>query len=236
MLQAHAWNPLAKKEGIAITVNAPFLELRTGPGRGFPVTHVIERGDNLQVKKSKTDWYLVSTTQELTGWVHAEELDGSLLEDGSEAQFSRSKERLHEERRWELGMAAGDFSGARSLSTSLQYHLTENISSELRYTHAFGDSSNIKLYGLNAIHQPFPKWRFSPFVTLGAGFMQTQPHSELAEAIDREDNTLMVGGGLFIYASRNFMLRTEYNSHTVLTSRADNEEVHEWKAGFSVFF
>jgi len=50
------------------------------------------------------------------------------------------------------------------------------------------------------------------------------------------DSVLTVGGGFFIYASRNFLLRAEYNSHTVLTSREQNDEVHEWKAGFSVFF
>lgn len=130
----------------------------------------------------------------------------------------------------------GDFSGAESLSYMLSYHLTPNISTELKYTEAFGEFSNSKLYNLNAVHQIWPEWRVSPFFSLGAGILQTYPNSGLVETEDREDSVMTVGGGIFIYVSRNFLLRTEYNSHTVLTSREQNDEVHEWKAGFSVFF
>ncbi|WP_158224704.1 SH3 domain-containing protein [Agaribacterium haliotis] len=241
------WNPLnwqlfAGAEGIDIIIKAPFAEIRTGPGRGYPVTHVVERGEKLHVDKSKTDWYRVHTEEGLSGWVHSEELTGaefaqdSGVEAGKSADFRRADKSEHELRRWELGLALGDFSGARATTLGLQYHMTANLSAELKYTQAFGNFSNIKLYSLNAIHQPFPDWRFSPFFTLGSGLMQTFPNSGLVETEDREDTAMTVGGGLFIYASRNFMLRTEYNHHTVLTSRPENDEVHEWKAGFSVFF
>ena len=44
------------------------------------------------------------------------------------------------------------------------------------------------------------------------------------------------GIGADVYVSRKFMLRMEYRRHTVLTSRDDNEELNQWKAGFSIFF
>ena len=44
------------------------------------------------------------------------------------------------------------------------------------------------------------------------------------------------GLGLRTYLSRRFLLRAEYKSYVVFTSRDDNEEVDEWKAGFTFFF
>jgi hypothetical protein len=41
---------------------------------------------------------------------------------------------------------------------------------------------------------------------------------------------------LIFYLTDRFILRVEYKRHTVLTSRDDNEEIDQWKAGFSVFF
>jgi hypothetical protein len=39
-----------------------------------------------------------------------------------------------------------------------------------------------------------------------------------------------------MYATRRFVLRAQFNSYVVFTSRDDNEEVEEWKAGFAFFF
>jgi hypothetical protein len=39
-----------------------------------------------------------------------------------------------------------------------------------------------------------------------------------------------------MYVSRRFMFRGEYNSYLTFTSRDDNEELDEWKAGFAFFF
>ena len=45
-----------------------------------------------------------------------------------------------------------------------------------------------------------------------------------------------VGGGFRIYITRRFLVRAEFKSYVVFTSRDENEEVEEWKAGFALFF
>jgi len=40
----------------------PYLELHTGPGRGYPVTQVIERGEQVDILLRKTDWFKVRTS------------------------------------------------------------------------------------------------------------------------------------------------------------------------------
>ena len=58
----------------------------------------------------------------------------------------------------------------------------------------------------------------------------------IVQGEDRTDQIAHAGGGLRIYATRRFVLRAEFKSYVVFTSRDDNEEVEEWKVGFAVFF
>ena len=53
---------------------------------------------------------------------------------------------------------------------------------------------------------------------------------------DRTDQVGHVGVGLRMYVTERFMFRAEYNSYLTFTSRDDNEELDEWKAGFAFFF
>jgi hypothetical protein len=39
-----------------------------------------------------------------------------------------------------------------------------------------------------------------------------------------------------MYVTKRFMFRTEYSSYLTFTSEDDNEELDEWKAGFTFFF
>ena len=44
-----------------ILIADPFIELHTGPGRGYPVFHVIERGREVTIVKRRTDWFELRT-------------------------------------------------------------------------------------------------------------------------------------------------------------------------------
>lgn len=225
-----------KKEGVHLVVIDPFVEMHTGPGRGFPVFHVIEKGEKLHLFKRKNDWFKTRTEDGVVGWVKREELIKTLGPDGSEIDFSAPNWQDYVDRRWEFGVLGGNFAEAEALTTYIGFHLTQNISTELKYTQTFSSIGNNKLLSINAVHKPFPSWRISPFFLLGTGEIDISPNSTLVQSEDRENPVLTVGGGALIYVSRRFLLRLEFNNHTLLTKREENEEVDEWKAGFSVFF
>ncbi|HUQ51802.1 MAG TPA: outer membrane beta-barrel protein, partial [Gammaproteobacteria bacterium] len=79
-------------------------------------------------------------------------------------------------------------------------------------------------------------WRASPYFTLGAGVINTDPKATLVATTDRTDSLAQAGAGARVYLTRRFVFRAEYKASVVFTSRNDNEEVREWKAGFSFFF
>ncbi len=225
-----------KSPGVELVVIDPFVEMRTGPGRGHPIFHSIEKGEKLHIFKKRTDWFKVTTESGVNGWVKRSDLTKTLGLAGQVVDFASLGQKDFTDRRWEFGMLGGTFEGADSLTNYGAFHLTRNISAELKYTQTFSPIANNKLIAINAVHKPFPRWRISPFFTIGTGEIAISPSSTLVQSEDRENPVYTVGGGTFIYISRRFLMRIEYNNHTLLTKRAENEEVEEWKAGFSVFF
>lgn len=242
------WAPSAFAAGLfesyqpEVVVSDPYIELRTGPGRGFPVFHVAGQGDTVTILKRKTDWFKIAVQaprqRDVTerGWVHVRELRHTLDLQGREIDFGELGLDDFSGRRLEAGFNGGDFGGASSLTAYIGYALTPNITLQLEGTQILGEFSDGVMGSANIVMYPFPGWRVSPYFTIGSGIITTQPHSTIVQAEDREDEIAHVGVGANYYLSDRFMLRMEYKRHTVLTSRDDNEEIDQWKAGFSIFF
>ena len=219
-----------------VAVVEPFLELHTGPGRGYPIFHVVDRGDAIEILMQRTYWYQVRTAKGITGWVDEEQMNRTLNPDGTGANFSPTSQQDLIDSKWEVGILAGDFGGANIVSMYGAYSLNPNLSIEAWGSQILGDFSNGWMGSVNVVHETWPEWRFSPFFTMGAGLVHTSPKSTIISGDDRTDEVGHVGVGLRIYATRRFLLRAEYKSYVVFTSRDDNEELEEWKVGFAFFF
>lgn len=66
-------------QGNATIVNASRVNLRSGPGAGFPVVTVLARGQQLTLLGANADasWYQVQTTFGHIGWVNARYISGN---------------------------------------------------------------------------------------------------------------------------------------------------------------
>ena len=219
-----------------VAVVEPFLELHTGPGRGYPIFHVVDRGDSIEIIMQRTDWYQVRAADGTEGWVDQAQMELTLKPDGSEVEFARATLDDFTNAKWEAGILAGDFGGANILSLYGGYSLNPHVSIEVWGSQILGNFSNGWMGSVNVVHETWPEWRFSPFFPMGAGVIHTSPKSTIIQGDDRTDQVGHVGAGLRIYASRRFLFRVEYKSYVVFTSRDENEEVEEWKAGFAFFF
>ena len=210
--------------------------MRKGPGRGYPIFYVAERGETIEVLKQRTDWIKVRNNRGIVGWVHVDQMARTRDQNDQLLAVDRANRESYEKRKWEMGTLLGDFGGASAITAYASYHLTRNLSLEGAYTETFGEFSNGSAKTIAIVHQPFPKWRISPFFTIGAGVRETNPQSTLVSVEDRVDDELNVGGGFKAYLGRRFIIRVQYKNHTILTDRDDDEEVTEWKLGLSTFF
>jgi hypothetical protein len=219
-----------------VVIDDPYIELHTGPGRGYPIFFVAERGEAIALLKRRTEWFKVQVARGEEGWVHFEQLQRTLNPDGEPFDLPALGFGDYTARRWEVGALYGDFGGANVISTYGSRSFTPNLSGEIWLSQALGRFSDSTFATINIVHLMYPDWRASPYFTLGAGVINTEPKATLVATVDRTDSLAQAGAGVRMYLTRRFVLRAEYKAHVVFTSRDDNEEVREWKAGFSFFF
>ncbi len=218
----------------SIEIEVPYIELRSGPGRGYPITQVVEKGESVWVLVKRTAWFKVQDKRGNQGWFHQDKLlSFSFKQQPVISEQNRQEDYLS--RVWEIGVGYGEFEQADFYRLSLSYAFSSVISTELQVGKAIGSVSDNEIAELMLLAQPFPELSVIPYFGVGAGAIRTTPHSVLADAQDR-NNTLISGAiGLKYYLARNFLLRAEYKYSLVLTDRDDNEGVRTWTLGFSVF-
>ncbi len=230
---------LAAKYEPLVVVADSYIDLRTGPGRGFPIFHVVEKNEQIRLIKRKTDWIKVKTLDKSgakEGWVRVRDMHKTLDTDGKAIQLPKQGIEQFNARNWNLGFSGGDLDGAAILTVFANYYLSPRISAQLSASQILGDFTDGYMGNVNLTLSPFPEWRVSPFFTLGTGIIHTKPQTTVVQAEDRTDEIVHVGLGTDVYLTQRFVFRMEYKRHTILGSQETNEEINEWKAGFSIFF
>lgn len=226
----------ARADGLEVIVADPYLELRTGPGRGFPIVHVVERGDKLRVLKRRTDWFHVQDADGREGWVHRDQMAETLVPAGARLEIDDPAREDFGAHRREVGLLVGDFEGSNVITAYGAYAFNGHLSGELAVSQLLGNFSDGLMATLGVTHVPRPEWRIQPFFSIGTGFINVEPKGTLVQTPERTDQLAYVGGGLRAYLARRFIVRAEYKEYVVFTDRDANEEAIEWKIGFAFFF
>lgn len=227
---------MAQDPVLKSVVVEPYIEMHTQPGRGYPVFYIAERGETVELLKQRTDWVKIRNSRDIEGWVHVDEIGRTVDDSGEPLAFKSPDLDSFTHRSWEFGFMVGDYDSSDAISAYVGWHFTRNLSIELAATENFGDYSDGRMATASIVHQMFPQWRYSPFLTIGGGVRETNPRSTLVSTQDRTDNTANVGAGIRIHLTRRLMLRLQYKHYIVMTDRDDDEEVNEWKLGISAFF
>jgi hypothetical protein len=221
-----------------VKIADPFIELRTGAGRGYPVFLVVERGETITLLKRKTDWFKVRTKENQEGWVDLKQLQQTLSPTGEKTQFAGIALSDFQRYRWQIGVSGGDYGGAREINLYAGHRFAAHLSAELGITQALGSYSSSLAAKASLLAHPFTQWRVSPFFAIGTGVVSTHPRTTLVQTQDRTDQFASVGIGVQTYIARRFVFRLEYNDHIVFSAtnaHDTNEEIYEWKAGFAIF-
>ncbi len=233
----------AAQENLQVFVAEPYLELRTGPGRGYPVTQVVGRGEALDVLKQRTEWVKVRTERGVEGWAWQRDMILTRLADGTRLAIDLGDRAGFTAHRFEAGGMVGDFEGANLVSAYASFSLNEHLKIDGTISQFLGVTGDVtpadrsgSVFDLGLNHVFFPEWRFSPFVTIGGGLFNVDSDPQNPQNIDRNDQSAYVGAGFRFYLTRRFFMRGEYKSRVVFTSRNDNEELKEWKVGLGFFF
>lgn len=242
MLFAHclyAVSALADENYQQVKIADPFIELHTGPGEGYPVFHVIERGELVDVMLRRTSWFKLRSRKGIEGWASRDQLALTLTPAGEQIEFQQITQGDFEQRQWELGVMGGDFGGATSFSIYGARLFNDGFAGELGYTEAVGSASSSQLIKLGLLMLPFPDWRASPYFYLGTGIIRVDPNATLAVPENDDNQFSNVALGVRLYLTKRMILRAEYGDYVLFSAdqnRDENEDIKEWKLGFAVFF
>ena len=224
------------RELLQLFVTTPYLELHTGPGRGYPVAQVVGRGEAVDVLMRRTDWFKVRSERGIVGWASERDLSKAELADGTLFTFNRGGRAGFTSHGWEGGVLAGDYAGATVISAFGARSLNDNLKIEVMASQYLGNISDGYLIDVGLNHVMFPEWRVSPFLMLGTGWEKVVSKATLADPIDATNQSAYAGVGARFYLTRRFYLRGDYRYHVVFTSRDNNEVKNEWKLGFAFFY
>jgi hypothetical protein len=228
--------PASARDYLQLFVAQPYLELHTGPGRGYPVAQVVGRGEAVDVLMRRTEWFKVRTERGVEGWAYERDLMLTTLADGTPFTINLGDRAGFASHRWESGAFGGAYAGATLISAYQALSLTDNLKVEVSASQYLGNLSNGYLIDVGFSHVFMPNWRFSPFVTLGGGYEHVEPKATLAQSLSANNQTAYVGVGVRYYLGRRLFLRGELRGHEVFTNQNSNEVKNEWKVGFAFFY
>jgi SH3-like domain-containing protein len=219
-----------------VVVQDPYLEFRSGPGRGYPVFHVVDRGQSVELLRRRTDWIKVRGDGGREGWVNRSQLERTLTPAGEPVTVPGPTPESRTAHRREVGLATGDLDGANVVAAHAAWAMTPTMLARADVSQLLGSYSDGWLVTAGLAHVFAPQWRVSPFIGIGGGVLRVEPKATLVKAEDRTDETAYGGIGLRAYLTNRSLLQAEYRSYVVFTDRDDNEEIEEWTVAFTYFF
>jgi hypothetical protein len=214
----------------------PYLELRTGPGRGYPVFFVVARHEWVEVELRFTDWFKVRTEAGKAGWVHRRQLETTLTEAGGRKTFRDILLDDYLVRRVQLGASWGRFKSEPMLKLYTSYRFSDTLSAEGTLAQVQGVFSGTDFWHVDAMAEPWSDRRLSPFFGIGVGRFKNFPNLSLVDATVTNSNLANATIGARYHLTDRFVVRVDYTLYTAFLSDTRSAEYKAFTAGLSFFF
>lgn len=228
---SHAWK---------LEVIDAYADVHSGPGRGYPIFHVIEQGETIEVFTRRPDWYEVRAKGGRVGWVKASQIARTLQSTGEPIDLPSVSYGDYLKNSWRVGFTVGPFNsgeldGVDTFLVNAGYRPLSWLAFDLEAGNFYGTDIRGDLYSVNAVLEPFSRWKVSPVLLLGVGEMGINSQPKQAPLEIQQSSLQLYGIGLHYYIGRSFVIRGEYRQYSVSTNEND-ERLGSWKLGFNTFF
>ena len=228
--------PASAEPAEQVQVADPYIELRTGPGRGYPIFFVAAREEWIQITLRHTDWFKVRTAGGKEGWVDRAQLERTLTEAGGKKTFRDVALDDYLRRRLELGAAWGQFKSEPMLKVWTSYNLADTFALEATVGQVQGVFSGTDFWHANLLAQPFSDRRLAPFFGIGVGKFKNIPNASLVGAVTTDAKLANAVIGVRWHMTDRFVARADYSIYTALISGSRSSEYRAFTAGLSFFF
>jgi uncharacterized protein YgiM (DUF1202 family) len=235
LVGAGAAAPIASAQE-KVQITDPFIDLRTGPGRGYPIFYIAGREEWIEILLRRTDWFKVRTADGKEGWVNRAQLETTLTEAGTAKAFRDTLVDDYLRRKLELGAAWGEFDSEPMLKIWSAYRFSDALSVEAAIGQVQGTFSGTEFWAINLNVEPWSDRRLSPFLGIGLGRFKNIPNASLVSATVTNANLANAAIGLRYYIAERFVARLDYSIYTAYVSDADSAEYKAVTLGIAFFF
>lgn len=236
LLAGAVMSGFAKERVERVQIADPYIEMRTGPGRGYPIHHVATRSEWIEITLRHTDWFKVRTENGKEGWVTRQQLETTLTEAGGARTFRDIALDDYLRRRLEFGAAWGRFKSEPMLKVWTSYKLAEPFAVEATVGQVQGLFSGTDFWHLGLNAEPFADRRLAPFFGIGVGKFKNIPNASLVGALTTDAKLAHATIGVRYHLTERFVARADYSLYTAFLSDRRSSEYSAITAGLSFFF
>ena len=222
--------------GERLQVADPFVELHTGPGRGYPVFFVAARHEWITIELRHTDWFRVRAAGGQVGWVQRQQLETTLTEAGGQKTFRDVLLDDYLRRRVEMGAAFGRFKTEPLLKVWAAWRFSDAMAVEATVGQAQGVFSGTDFYHFNLSVEPWSDQRLSPYFGIGLGQFNNIPNTSLVDAVPVNAKLGNAGIGVRYHINDRFVARADYTLYTAFVADNRSTEYRAFTLGISFFF
>jgi len=223
-----------------LEITEPFIDIRTGPGKSYPIFYIAERGEIVTALKRRTDWFKVELDRGrqgvISGWVHLDDIGKTLSPDIEVPATEDPRLNYVFNRKYLGGFSLGQLNDSDLLAVHLGYKVDDKLTVEIHGSQFFGNSTEGYIGNVLFAYYPYPNAWISPFFQVGGGQIKTEFRSTVVQIDDTSDKFLQTGTGFSIPVMKRYSLRFEYKHLNILTSNSSNEEIESWLVGFGAWF
>lgn len=220
---------------VTAVIQEPYVDLRTGPGRGYPPVFALARGEEVSVIERQRDWYQLRNVRGRQGWAHRKDIQQTLDAAGVDPDRRDAFVDRYLSERLQVGLTGGSFDGDPLVGLYALYRIRPQWLAELRLAQSAGTFSGSQLYHLWALFRPAPELPVTPHLSLGAGYFENAPRQTLVESREADGFGFSVGLGASYRFRAHLVLRADWRYHRADLSGHD-EEFQEITAGLALAF
>ncbi|MFZ5504317.1 MAG: SH3 domain-containing protein [Pseudomonadota bacterium] len=219
-----------------VRVTGPYLDLRSGPGRGYPVFYAAEKDEWVLIELRHTDWFKVRVARGTVGWVSREQMKQTVTEDGVPFELADPTLNDYLQRRFDVGLGYGASTKTSITRLWAGWRFSDTLSLDLDIADVQQRTATTGLWSASLLAEPWSDQRLSPFIGVGVGHFHYEPNKSLVNREVQDGNLGVLTLGARYFLASRVALRIDYSRYAVFVSDTDYRGYQAGTIGLSIHF